>query len=247
MHRVHGSARRPQTANRARSCRGRRNRNLIVRDVVELQIAIVEVAHDHVARAVSVEIAEALHGPRQAHPSHEVRAGDLIVANIVDLESSQTREARIAQDHVAFAGIAAEIAEPLYLPIQSYRPEKGRVRNKIVADVVDLEPTGAAVAQQHVGGIAAEESAEAGITPIRSDPTELISRQDRVVADVVDFVLAHHRGRRVRSAQDHVGGGACGRRRVRLDGEEEAVVMVIAVLVGANDLTSVVDAKGLGA
>ena len=63
------------------------------------------------------------------------------------------------------------------------------------ADVVDLESTGAAIAQQHVGGVAAEESAEAGIAPIGSDPTELIPRQDRVVADVVDFILAHHGGR----------------------------------------------------
>src|SRR5256885_962305 len=67
-----------------------------------------------------------------------------------------------------------------------------------------------------------------------SAPTKLISRQDRVVADVVDLILAGHRGGAVLTAQDHVGGGAGRRRRVRRDSEQEA---------GANDLVNVVDAK----
>ena len=46
---------------------------------------------------------------------------------------------------------------------------------------------------------------------------------DTAVADVVDFVLALHGGGCVRSAQDHDGGRARGRRRVRRDCEEEAV------------------------
>ena len=53
--------------------------------------------------------------------------------------------------------------------------------------------------------------------PIGSDLAQLVGRQDRVVADVVDLVLARHERRCVRAAQDHVGGGAGGRRRGRED------------------------------
>src|SRR5262249_44512703 len=43
-------------------------------------------------------------------------------------------------------------------------------------------------------------------------------------------------------AQDHVGRGAGGRRRICSDREDEAVVMIVAVAVGSNDLAGVIDA-----
>src|SRR5207248_6408280 len=54
--------------------------------------------------------------------------------------------------------------------------------------------------------------------PIGPDRTQLVGREQRIVAEVVDLVLAVGA-----VAQDHVGGGAGGRRRVRRDREEEAV------------------------
>jgi hypothetical protein len=72
-----------------------------------------------------------------------------------------------------------------------------------VADIVDRERAGVAVAHQHVGfaGIAAE-IAEAGNRPLQADRTHGGSRRDRVVIDVVDreravAAVAHeHIGRR---------------------------------------------------
>jgi hypothetical protein len=71
----------------------------------------------------------------------------------------------------------------------------------------------------------------------------LVAGQNRVVADVVNFVLAHHRGRVVRAAQDHVRRGAGRRRRVRRDGAEKAVQVVARVGVLSDDLARGVYAK----
>jgi hypothetical protein len=98
---------------------------------------------------------------------------------------------------------------------------------------------------------AAEETAEGDEAPIGSDLTEGVAGEDRVVADVVDFVLARD-GRVVRDPQDHVGGGADGRRRVRARGFEEAVrreaggVAADDVRAKPNDLTCVVNAPRSG-
>jgi hypothetical protein len=78
----------------------------------------------------------------------EVTTGDLIVRDVVDLQPSAID---VAQDHVAFAGAAAEIANSGELPIQADCAQGGRAGDLIVADVVDLERGRIDVAQDHVG------------------------------------------------------------------------------------------------
>jgi hypothetical protein len=123
--------------------------------------------------------------------------------------------------------------------------EEGGAGDVVVGDVVDLEAAGRGAAQQHVAGVAAEEPAETNELPIGSDQAQLIARQDRVVADVVDLVLTRDAGGRVRAAQDHVGGGAGGRRRIRRDCEEETMTLTLTaggVDQASDDLVVVVDA-----
>jgi hypothetical protein len=91
--------------------------------------------------------------------------GDLVVADIVDLDAAGTA---VAQHHVVLAA-AREIAEAHDLPIQADGSEEGGAGD-VVSDVVDLKAAGVGVAQQHVGGIAAVESAQRDETPIGSDP-----------------------------------------------------------------------------
>src|SRR5262249_55744220 len=142
--------------------------------------------------------------------------GDAVVADVIDFERAR---AGIAQHHVGHA-VAVEVAEAGDLPVQSDSSQAGGAGDVVVGDVVDLECARSAVAQQHVGGVAAVEAAEPGKLPNGSDRPERVARQDRVVADVVNLVLTSQAGG-VRSAQDHVGGGARGRRRVRPDGCKE--------------------------
>src|SRR3984893_3123191 len=102
-----------------------------------------------------------------------------------------------------------EVAEAGELPTQPDRSQARGIGDVVVADVVDLEAARAGAAQQHVGGGATEEAAETDDLPIGPALAERIAREDRVVADIVDLVLAG-RGRTVRAAQNHVGGGGGG-------------------------------------
>jgi len=123
-------------------------------------------------------------------------------------------------------------------------PKKAAVGDEIVADVVDLEAAAVAVAQQQVGRIVAEEAAESDKLPIGSDLAQLIRCEQRVVADVVDFILPCRQGA-VRGAQDHVRGRAGGRRRVRRDRQQEAV-RATGIGITPNDLAGVVDSHSIG-
>src|SRR5262249_35658944 len=143
------------------------------------------VAHHHVAGAAAREVAKATDLPIKPHGSHEARAGDLIVADIVDLDPAGVD---VAQHHVGFAE-AAEIAEAHDLPGQADLAGEGGAGN-VVADVVALEAAGPTVAQQHVAGIAAIEAAEGDEAPIGPDLAERVAGEDGVAADVVDLVLA---------------------------------------------------------
>ena len=166
----------------------------------------------------------------------------MIIADIADFDSASVH---VAQHHVGFAE-AAEIAETHDLPFLADRAQEGGAGDEIIADVVNLEPTGTAVAQDHVGGVATEKAAEADKLPIGPDDAQLIGGEQRITADVVDFVLARHGGGSVRAAQDHVGGGAGGRRRVRRYREEEAVPVQSAIDIRSDDLAHIVDARRKG-
>src|SRR5262249_21275005 len=73
------------------------------------------------------------------------------------------------------------------------------------------------------------------------DLAQGVGRQDRIAPDVVNLVLAH----RARRPQDHVGGGASGRRRIRFEGCKEAVVAA-GISVRTDNLTRVIDVPCVG-
>src|SRR5262249_3751622 len=146
----------------------------------------------------------------------------------------------VAQEHVGFAGHAAEIAEPHDLPIKPDIAQEGGVGDVVIADVVHLEAAGGGAAQQHVGGDGAGGAAERDEGTIGSNLAQRVARYHCVVAEVVDFVLAGHGGGGVRSAQDQVGGRAGGRRVRRGDFKE--ALSDAADVVESHNLARVVDA-----
>jgi hypothetical protein len=113
--------------------------------------------------------------PIQPNRSHRKRIGQRIIGDVVDFERAVSG---VAQDHVGFAGVAAEIPETAELPVQSHRAERAGIGDVVVADIIDLECARTAVAQNHVGGIAPIEAAEADELPIGSDRAEGVARQD---------------------------------------------------------------------
>jgi len=74
-----------------------------------------------------------------------------------------------------------------------------------------------------------------------------VAGENRIVADVVDLVLARDGGGRVSAAQNDIGGGAAGRRRAGRDCQEETMVAAAAVGLVSDDLTGVVDPASGGA
>src|SRR5262249_35605183 len=86
------------------------------------------------------------------------------------------------------------------------------------------------------GGVAAEEAAEGHELPIGSDRAQFVARQDRVAAEVVDFVRA------VDAPQDHVGGSAARWRWIGRDWKQEATEGGHAIVVDAGNRTRGVDA-----
>src|SRR5262245_30283601 len=129
-----------------------------------------------------------------------------------------------------------KLPKPMSCHSRPIAPQEGGGGDVVVADVVNLEAAGIAVAQHQIGGIATHEPAEASKLPIGPDLTYLVARQNRVAADVVDLVLALST-----MTQNHVGGGAGGRRRVRQRAFKVSVHSG-AVAQDADDLAIVVDA-----
>src|SRR5262249_61376153 len=123
------------------------------------------------------------------------------------------------------------------LPLRAKRAKEGGAGEFVVGDVLAPQGPGKAVAQDHVGRTAPKEPAEANKRPIVPDLAQGIGRQDRIAADVVNLVLAY----RARCPQDHVGGGASGRRRVRYGDFKEAMEPIGAKIL-PDDLAPIVDA-----
>jgi hypothetical protein len=97
-----------------------------------------------------------------------VPTGPAVGPDPASRDASSPARIHVPQHHVGFAE-AREIAEAHDLPVHSDGPEKGGAGDVIIGDVVDLEASGARVAQQHVGGVAAVEAAEGDEGPIDSD------------------------------------------------------------------------------
>jgi hypothetical protein len=141
---------------------------------------------------------------------------------------------------MSVAPSAVEIAKARELKIEPDGAQGRGVGDVVVAYVFDLECAGGGAPQEEVGGVAAEESAEPGDLEIGSHLAQKVRRQERVAADVIDFIEPVGV-----VAQDHVRRGAGGRRWVRSGGHEKALEAA-AVAVTSNDLARIVDAECLG-
>ena len=106
-------------------------------------------------------------------------AGELVVGDVVDLQSAGVD---VAQQEIAFAGDAAEVADARELPIQADRADKGGAGDLIAVDVVDLQSAGIGVAQEHIAGAAAAEIADARELPIQADRAHEGGAGDLIVA-----------------------------------------------------------------
>ena len=82
------------------------------------------------------------------------------------------------------------------------------------------------------------ETAEAGKLIIGSDLPELVAGQDQAIADVVDLVLTLGA-----VAEDHVGGGAGGRRQRE---RRNKAVAAAPIHISADDLAHVIDVINIG-
>src|SRR5262245_30009175 len=106
--------------------------------------------------------------------SRQLNQQRMLMSNAVQRGwSTIARAVDVAQDHVGFAGHAAEVAEAHDLPFPVDCAQKCGAGDVVVGDVVDLEAAGGGAAQQHVAGVGAVEAAEADELPIGSDRAQL--------------------------------------------------------------------------
>src|SRR6185437_10647505 len=105
------------------------------------------------------KVAKAYPLPFQSDLTHARRQGDLIVADVVDLELSG---AGVAHQHVAgLAGVAGEIGETRDHPGRADLADRIWAADVVVTDVVYFQLPVAGVAHQHVGRVGPREAAEA--------------------------------------------------------------------------------------
>src|SRR5262249_25010323 len=139
----------PIQADRAK---GARAGDLIVIYVVDLELAGIDVAQDHVGFAEhgeGVEGAESHGLPIRPNRAQRVRTYDVVVGNVIDLECAV---GGVAQQHIA--GIAqVEIPESDEPPVAPNLTKRVPGQDAVVPEVVDLVAGGgsAGVAQDHVG------------------------------------------------------------------------------------------------
>src|SRR5262249_58618043 len=98
--------------------------DLIVGDVVDLELASVDVAQDQVGRPGGSDGSDARELPFQTNLAQEGRASDLIVRDVVDLQPTVLA---VAQQEIGLAGNAAEIADARELPMGPHRAYEGSV------------------------------------------------------------------------------------------------------------------------
>jgi len=101
----------------------------------------------------------------------------LIVSNVVDLECAAVD---VPQHEIGRTGCVNR-GDARELPLQTDRPNEGRVGELVVIDVVHFQPTGRAVAQQQIGfaGDAAE------IADARELPVEANGADEGGIGDLV--------------------------------------------------------------
>jgi hypothetical protein len=131
---------------------------VIVGDVVDLECAGVDVAQDKVGRGFADDGSNARELLIQADLAQGLRAGDLVVADVVNPKFTGIG---VAQQKIAFLGDAAEVADARELPLRADRAQEGGVVDLVVDDVVDLQITGIGVAHEQIAGAAAAEVADA--------------------------------------------------------------------------------------
>ena len=88
----------------------------------------------------------------------------------------QCARVRIAQQEIAFAGHAAEVADARELPIQADVADERGAGDLIAVDIVNLQPTAIGVAQKQIAGATAAEIADARELPIQADRLWIVRR-----------------------------------------------------------------------
>src|SRR5438046_8517257 len=78
----------------------------------------------------AAEIPDSREPPIDADRTDKCRASDLVIVDVVHLQSAR---AGVAQEHVGFAE-AAEITDAGELPVQADRTQRGSVRDLVVAN-----------------------------------------------------------------------------------------------------------------
>src|SRR5262249_53127289 len=162
-----------------------------------LECAGVDVAQHQVGRAGGADGSDTRELPIQPNRADGGGARELIVVDVVDL---QCAGALVAQQEIAFAGDAAEVADARELPIRADRADEGGAGDLIVADVVNLQSTGIGVAHEQIVVAVAAEIADARELPIQADCAQEGGADDLIVIYVVDLELAG-----IDVGQQHVG------------------------------------------
>src|SRR5262249_8914791 len=177
-------------------------------DVPDLECAGVDVAHDQVGRGGSADGSNARELPLQGDRSQRApNRRDRVVDDVVKLQFTGIG---VAQQEIAFAGVAAEVANARELPLRADSPRAPRWRSPdkhVVVDVVNLEFTGVDVAHHEIGfaGDRAAEVADARELPRQADRAYGGRASDQVVADVVNKHSTLDLGKRIGVARYHVG------------------------------------------
>src|SRR5262249_45713404 len=189
-------------------------------------------AQHHVGRAIAVEVAEAGGLPGQSDRTQAGGVGDVVVADVVNLEGARIA---VAQHHVGRIA-AVEAAETVKPPIGPDLAQGVTRQDRVVADVVDLVEAVGTVAHDHVGGGAG------GGRRVR-----LQGRDEAVLVAVAIVVGPDDLARGVDAVYKGV---AAGRGLVERGVDAAAVnetVGAAAVVVIPDDLAHGVDAAGSGA
>ena len=178
-----------------------------------------------------LEKAETHELPFEADRAQEGGVGDVVVADVVDLEAAR---AGVAQHHVGGV-VAEEAAEAHELPSRSDLTQLIGREYRVVADVVDFVFAERGLAQDHVGGGAG------GRRRVRRfEKAVEFAAAILVIADDVPDIVDPCRG--IGALAGHRAGLRIVDRGVDAVEVEETVVAA-RVVVGTDDLAGVVDAQ----
>src|SRR5262249_3818666 len=115
------------------------SRQLIMGNVVDLELARVDVPQYQVGRTRPVSRRDARELPIQTDGADEGGAGELVVVDVIDFQPAGID---VAQQEIGFAGDAAEIADARELPLHADIADERSAGELVVGDVINLQSAG---------------------------------------------------------------------------------------------------------